>query len=69
MIDSYFSKNKRFVIDNFLADIYSFFERKIKNERSIIVKNKYIKDRKNLLAYIIKNQKEIMSEINSKRNK
>lgn len=69
MIDSYFSKNKRFVIDNFLADIYSVFERKIKNERSIIVKNKYIKDRKNLLTYIIKNQKEIMSEINSKRNK
>ena len=63
--DSKSLKNK---YKDFVAYIYITFYNKINSSKSQSIKNKYIKIRKDLLQYVVANERAITSEI-SKRNK
>ena len=63
-------KNETFSnFEDFLKYFYFYYDEKIKSEKSQNIKNKYIKARKNMLSYILKNKKKIESEISKRKNK
>ena len=63
-------KNETFSnFEDFIKYFYFYYDEKIKSEKSQNIKNKYIKARKNMLSYILKNKKKIESEISKRKNK
>jgi hypothetical protein len=62
------SKTLRNKYKDFISYIYITFDNKINSSKSQSIKNKYIKIRKDLLQYVVANERAITSEI-SKRNK
>ena len=61
--DSKSLKNK---YKDFVAYIYITFANNINYSKSQSIKNKYIKIRKDLLQYVVANERAITSEINKK---
>ncbi len=57
------------VLNDFIKYFYFTLDKEIKSNKSKILKNKYVKIRKNGLQYIIANKKLILSEISKKKNK
>jgi len=51
------------VFNDFIKYFYFALDREIQSNKSDLLKNKYIKIRKNGLNYIIANEKSIMSDI------
>ncbi len=51
------------VLNDFIKYFYSTLDKEIKSNKSEILKNKYIKIRKNGLQYIIDNKKSIIANI------
>jgi len=61
---------KKFVgstFEEFLEYFYSYFDSKIKTEKSQKAKDKYIKIRNSMLSYIVANKQHIMAELRNKR--
>ena len=54
------------VINDFIAYFYFTLDNEIKSNKSELLKNKYIKIRKNGLQYIIDNKKSIIESISKK---
>jgi hypothetical protein len=63
-----FKFNSKDKYKDFIAYIYITFDNKITSSKSQSIKNKYIKIRKDILQYVVANERAITSEI-SKRNK
>jgi hypothetical protein len=63
-----FKSNSKSKYKDFVAYVYITFDNKINCSKSQSIKNKYIKIRKDLLQYVVANERAITSEI-SKRNK
>ena len=57
------SKSKSQKYRDFLAYVYSTFDKKINICKAIKLKNKYIKMRQSALEYIIVNEKDIKNKI------
>jgi hypothetical protein len=57
------SKSKSQKYRDFLAYVYSTFDKKINLCKAIKLKNKYIKMRQSALEYIIVNEKDIKNKI------
>ena len=55
------------VINDFIAYFYFTLDKEIKSNKSELLKNKYIKIRKNGLNYIIANKTAIMANICKKK--
>lgn len=53
--------------EEFLEYFYSYFDCKIKTEKSQKVKDKYIKIRNSMLSHIVANKQQIMAELRNKR--
>jgi len=56
------------VLNDFIKYFYFTLDEEIKSNKSKIIKNKYIKIRKNGLKYIIDNKKSIIANIYRKIN-
>lgn len=72
ILDSFITKNaiSKNIINDFIKYFYFILDKEIKSNKSKILKNKYVKIRKNGLQYIIANKKLILSDIsNKKQNK
>lgn len=54
------------VLNDFIKYFYFTLDKEIKSNKSKILKNKYIKIRKNGLRYIIDNKKSIIANISRK---
>ena len=54
------------VLNDFIKYFYFTLDKEIKSNKSKILKNKYIKIRKNGLQYIIDNKKSIIANISRK---
>lgn len=54
------------VLNDFIKYFYFTLDKEIKSNKSEILKNKYIKIRKNGLQYIIDNKKSIIANISRK---
>ena len=61
-----FKSNSKSKYKDFVAYIYITFANKINYSKSQSIKNKYIKIRKDLLQYVVANERAITSEINKK---
>lgn len=57
------------VLNDFIKYFYFTLDKKIKSNKSELLKNKYIKIRKNGLNYIIANKEAIMANIRKKKIK
>ena len=55
------------VINDFIAYFYFTLDKEIKSNKSELLKNKYIKIRKNGLIYIIANKEAILANIRKKK--
>ena len=55
------------VMNDFIAYFYFTLEKEIKSNKSELLKNKYIKIRKNGLIYIIANKEAILANIRKKK--
>ena len=55
------------VLNDFIAYFYITLDKEIKSNKSELLKNKYIKIRKNGLIYIIANKEAIMANICKKK--
>jgi hypothetical protein len=55
------------VINDFIAYFYITLDKEIKSNKSELLKNKYIKIRKNGLIYIIANKEAILANIRKKK--
>ena len=55
------------VINDFIAYFYITLDKEIKSNKSELLKNKYIKIRKNGLIYIISNKEAILANIRKKK--
>jgi len=55
------------VLNDFIAYFYFTLDREIKSNKSELLKNKYIKIRKNGLIYIIANKESILANIRKKK--
>ena len=55
------------VINDFIAYFYITLDKEIKSNKSELLKNKYIKIRKNGLIYIIDNKEAILANIRKKK--
>jgi hypothetical protein len=55
------------VINDFIAYFYFTLDNEIKSNKSELLKNKYIKIRKNGLIYIIANKEAILANIRKKK--
>jgi hypothetical protein len=55
------------VINDFIAYFYITLDKEIKSNKSELLKNKYIKIRKNGLIYIIANNEAILANIRKKK--
>ncbi len=71
ILDSFITKNamSNDIINDFIKYFYFTLDNEIKSNKSKILKNKYVKIRKNGMQYIIANKKLILSEISKKKNK
>lgn len=69
MIEIFLKENSFKNFEDFLKYFYSYYDKKISFEKSQKVKNKYIKTRNNILAYILTNKKKIELEISKRKNK
>ena len=56
----------KYVLNDFIKYFYFTLDKEIKSNKSKILKNKYIKIRKNGLQYIIDNKKSIIANISRK---
>lgn len=65
VLDIFITKKSRpkDVFDDFIKYFYFALDKEIQSNKSDLLKNKYIKIRKNGLNYIIANEKSIMSDI------
>jgi hypothetical protein len=55
------------VLNDFIAYFYFTLDKEIKSNKSELLKNKYIKIRKNGLIYIIANKEAILANIRKKK--
>ena len=55
------------VMNDFIAYFYITLDKEIKSNKSELLKNKYIKIRKNGLIYIIANKEAILANIRKKK--
>jgi len=55
------------IINDFIAYFYFTLDKEIKSNKSELLKNKYIKIRKNGLIYIIANKEAILANIRKKK--
>ena len=55
------------VLNDFIAYFYFTLDKEIKSNKSELLKNKYIKIRKNGLIYIIANKESILANIRKKK--
>ena len=55
------------VLNDFIAYFYFTLDKEIKSNKSEVLKNKYIKIRKNGLIYIIANKEAILANIRKKK--
>ena len=55
------------VLNDFIAYFYFTLDKEIKSNKSELLKNKYIKIRKNGLIYIISNKEAILANIRKKK--
>jgi len=55
------------VLNDFIEYFYFTLDREIKSNKSELLKNKYIKIRKNGLIYIIANKESILANIRKKK--
>jgi len=55
------------VLNDFIAYFYITLDKEIKSNKSELLKNKYIKIRKNGLIYIISNKEAILANIRKKK--
>ena len=55
------------VLNDFIAYFYITLDKEIKSNKSELLKNKYIKIRKNGLIYIIANKEAILANIRKKK--
>ena len=55
------------VLNDFIAYFYFTLDKEIKSNKSELLKNKYIKIRKNGLYYIVANKEAIMANIRKKK--
>lgn len=55
------------VINDFIAYFYITLDKEIKSNKSELLKNKYIRIRKNGLIYIIANKEAILANIRKKK--
>ena len=55
------------VMNDFIAYFYFTLDKEIKSNKSELLKNKYIKIRKNGLIYIIANKEAILANIRKKK--
>ena len=55
------------VMNDFIAYFYFTLDKEIKSNKSEVLKNKYIKIRKNGLYYIVANKEAIMANIRKKK--
>ena len=55
------------VINDFIKYFYFTLDKEIKSNKSEVLKNKYIKIRKNGLYYIVANKEAIMANIRKKK--
>ena len=69
VLDGFITKKSipKDVLNDFIKYFYFTLENEIKNNKSDLIKNKYIKIRKNGLRYIIANKEAIMSSIHRKK--
>lgn len=69
ILDSFITKNaiSKDIINDFIKYFYFTLDKEIKSNKSKILKNKYVKIRKNGLQYIIANKKLILSDISKKK--
>jgi hypothetical protein len=69
ILDSFITKNaiSKNIINDFIKYFYFILDKEIKSNKSKILKNKYVKIRKNGLQYIIANKKLILSDISKKK--
>ena len=69
ILDSFITKNaiSKNIINDFIKYFYFTLDKEIKSNKSKILKNKYVKIRKNGLQYIIANKKLILSDISKKK--
>jgi hypothetical protein len=65
VLDIFITKKSRpkDVFNDFIKYFYFALDKEIQSNKSDLLKNKYIKIRKNGLNYIIANEKSIMSDI------
>jgi len=65
ILDSFITKNaiSKNIINDFIKYFYFTLDNEIKSNKSKILRNKYVKIRKNGLQYIIANKKLILSDI------
>lgn len=71
ILDAFATKKSRpkDVFNDFIKYFYFALDKEIKSNKSNLLKNKYIKIRKNSLNYIIANEKAIMLSIQNKNKK
>ena len=69
ILDSFITKNaiSKNIINDFIKYFYFTLDNEIKSNKSKILRNKYVKIRKNGLQYIIANKKLILSDIIKKK--
>jgi hypothetical protein len=61
-----FKSNSKSKYKDFVAYVYITFNNKINSSKSQSIKNKYIKIRKDILQYVVANERAITSEISKK---
>jgi hypothetical protein len=65
-IEEFIMNEKKITFNDFIKYFYFSFDKKIKNEKKKLLKDKYIKMRKSILKYFSRNKVSISNRIKQK---
>jgi hypothetical protein len=67
-VNSFIRDEKGITFNDFMKYFYFGFDKRINNEKSKSLKNKYIKMRQSIIKYIVDNKRLIINQIKRKIN-